>query len=65
MLTDFVKDLHNFSAEEIEQFELALRKEKTSRKINEILDAAKQARKEQKGRENLCCINARRNRSVV
>jgi hypothetical protein len=46
MLTDFAKELHNFSDQEIEQFELALRKEKTSRKINEILEAAKQARAE-------------------
>ncbi len=46
MLIDFAKELHNLSDEEIEQFELALRKEKASRKINEILEAAKEARKE-------------------
>jgi len=46
MLTDLAKELHSFSDEEIEQFELALKKEKASRKINEILEAAKEARKE-------------------
>lgn len=46
MLIDFAKELHNLSDDEIEQFELALRKEKASRKINEILEAAKEARKE-------------------
>ena len=46
MLTDFAKELHKFSNEEIEQFELALKKEKASRRINEILEAAKEARKE-------------------
>lgn len=46
MLTDFVQELHKFSDEEIEQFELALKKEKAKRQIDEILEAAKQARKE-------------------
>jgi hypothetical protein len=46
MLTDFAKELHNFSDEEIEQFELALKKEKAIRRVNEILEAAKQARRE-------------------
>ncbi|HEX5152435.1 MAG TPA: hypothetical protein VFW07_13390 [Parafilimonas sp.] len=46
MLTDLAKELHNLSDEEIEQFELAIKKEKASRRINEILEAAKQARKE-------------------
>jgi hypothetical protein len=46
MLTDFVKELNALSDEEIEQFELALRKEKAARQINEILEAAKQARQE-------------------
>ncbi len=46
MLTDLAKELHKLSDDEIEQFELALRKEKASRKINEILEAAKEARKE-------------------
>jgi hypothetical protein len=46
MPTDFVNELHKFSDEEIEQFELALKKEKASRRINEILEAAKEARKE-------------------
>jgi hypothetical protein len=46
MPTDFAKELHKFSDEEIEQFELALKKEKASRRINEILEAAMQARKE-------------------
>jgi hypothetical protein len=46
MLTDFVKELNTLSDEEIEQFELALKKEKAARQINEILEAAKQARQE-------------------
>ncbi|MFT4154626.1 hypothetical protein [Parafilimonas sp.] len=46
MLTDFAKELHNLSDKEIEQYELALKKEKASRRINEILEAAKEARKE-------------------
>ena len=46
MITDFAKELHNFSNEEIEQFELALKKEKTLRKINGILEAAIQAKKD-------------------
>ena len=46
MLTDFVQELHQLSDEEIEKFELALRKEKAVRQINEILEAAKQAKQE-------------------
>ena len=46
MLTDFVQELHQLSDEEIEKFELALRKEKAARQINEILEAAKQAKQE-------------------
>lgn len=46
MLTDFVKELNSLSDDEIQQFELAIKKEKTARQINEILEAAKQAKEE-------------------
>ncbi len=46
MLTDFVEELHKSSDQQIEQFELAIKKEKAARQINEILEAAKQARQE-------------------
>ncbi|MEP6682372.1 MAG: hypothetical protein ABJA35_03895 [Parafilimonas sp.] len=46
MLTDFVKELNSLSDDEIQQFELAIKKEKTARQINEILGAAKQAKEE-------------------
>lgn len=46
MITDFEKELNCLSNEELEQFELAIKKEKSARQINEILEAAKQARQE-------------------
>ena len=46
VLNEIVKKVNTLSDEELNEIELAIKKEKAERKINEILEAAKEARKE-------------------
>ena len=45
-IDEIVNKVNSLSDDELNEIEIAIKKEKTERKINEILEAAKQARQE-------------------